>query len=419
MESLSDSAEMTNFFTTLFQKKLTKPSVWVLVLVIGLFRLADTSSLVALPQISRDFGVSANVAQLSVTVYLSAICFMLIFWGPLIDRFGRRPCFLTAGYIFLIGTLLCLFSWTYESFFLGRFLQGIGSSNGSVLVQTMIRDVYHKDERGKAYSTLGMFIPLAPALGPLLGGVIDEFFHWRAIFFVTILLNGGFIGYYFLRVRETQNKNSPKADIKATMLVRLLAKDHVFLGCALLMGTVFAASAVNSAEGSFLFIGLFGLTPGQYGVTAGLIAFSFGLGGFVSKQLLKAHYTPDKVISLGVKALFSLGCFYVILAGVRLTAPGLDLFGFLMNVFLICSMTLSAGMIGPNTFIKVSDLHPKSAGTVSAVFTFIYFMYGNLFSAVMSAAHSGTQYALPMVLFFIAFLSTLIYFFLVRGKKEG
>jgi len=149
-----------------------------LVLVIGLSRLSDTIILPALPQISLDFGVSANVVQLSLSVYLTAVCLAFLVWGYLIDQFGRRSAFIASSIIFLGGSLLCFISWSYEIFFIGRFVQGIGSSAASVLVQTLARDVYHGEKRARVYATMGMLVPLVPALGPFFGGIIDEVFHY-------------------------------------------------------------------------------------------------------------------------------------------------------------------------------------------------------------------------------------------------
>lgn len=253
-----------------------------LVLVIGLSRLSDTIILPALPQISLDFGVSANVVQLSLSVYLTAVCLAFLVWGYLIDQFGRRSAFIASSIIFLGGSLLCFISWSYEIFFIGRFVQGIGSSAASVLVQTLARDVYHGEKRARVYATMGMLVPLVPALGPFFGGIIDEVFHWRVVFLFSFLCSAAFTVFFYLRVAETKNKNSKPAEVRLKTVIRLLSKDHEFVGFFLLMGCVLSVTTVNASETSFLFIQLFGFSSGQFGILGAGIALMAAVGGFLS-----------------------------------------------------------------------------------------------------------------------------------------
>ncbi|MAP25019.1 MAG: hypothetical protein CMM87_05775 [Rickettsiales bacterium] len=402
-----------------FKKDLKSPSILTLVLIIGLTRLCDTIFMPALPQISMDFGVTANVVQLSITVYLTAVCLTFLIWGYIADQFGRRNAFLASSLITIIGAVFCFSAWSYEIFFIGRFIQGIGSSAASVLVQTLARDVYEGEKRAQVYATMGMLVPLVPALGPFLGGVIDEVFHWRMIFFFSVSTLSLFTGYFFLRVKETQNKKSKPAEIKLHSVIKLLSKDREFIGFFLLMGCAMSVTTVNAAETSFIFIKLFGFSPGQFGVLGAGIALMSAVGGFFSKRMLKQGVKSLSIIMWAIRGWVSVSIFYLLISIIGLTSPSMGHFGLVCNTILICLMGLMGGVIGPNAIFGISHKHPQQAATVSAVFTLGYFMVANLASILISLVHDGTTHALPIVHCCIVALAIIAYRFFLGSDKSG
>ena len=163
-------------------QEITKPRLFLVTLVAAtaLGPLAMQIFLPSLPLIQSDLGVSAVTAQLVLSLSMVAISFSLLIYGPLSDRFGRRPLLILGLALFLIGSLVGAFAPNITILVAGRTIQAVGGAAGLVLTRTIIRDIYGRERAASmiAYVTTAMVI--APMLAPAIGGIISDHLGWRA-----------------------------------------------------------------------------------------------------------------------------------------------------------------------------------------------------------------------------------------------
>ena len=147
----------------------------------------------AIPVIKETFAVSAEVAQLTLSLSMLAIAVGTLTYGPLSDQFGRRPIMLLGLCITIIGSLFCYFANTIEMLILGRIIQAFGGAVGLVLARAIVRDVYGPEQAARVIATLVMVMVVMPMLSPALGGELMHRFGWESVFLVMAVLSLGIL----------------------------------------------------------------------------------------------------------------------------------------------------------------------------------------------------------------------------------
>lgn len=163
------------------------PGFFTLVFLTGLSILSLNLFLPSLSNIAEEFQADYTIVSLSVAGYLGITAVLQLIIGPLSDRFGRRPVLLSGLVIFILASLGCMLAgniWTFLAF---RVMQGAIIAGG-VLSYAIIRDSAPEQEAASQMSYVSMAMAIAPMLGPMVGGVLDELFGWRSSFlFFTVL----------------------------------------------------------------------------------------------------------------------------------------------------------------------------------------------------------------------------------------
>lgn len=145
-------------------------------------------SLPSFPDIARAFSVSEEVVEGTISLNFLGFCIASLFYGPLSDRFGRRPVLLSATVLFLIGSLSCSLAPTIEIVLLSRFIQGLGAAGSFVIVFTMISDAYKDNEATHWIGMLNAVLTATMALAPILGGYLNLYFGWSSCYTFVALV---------------------------------------------------------------------------------------------------------------------------------------------------------------------------------------------------------------------------------------
>ena len=162
----------------------TPPHLITLIILTSTSVLAMNMFLPSLTNMAAEFSVSYSVMNISVAGYLAITAVLQVILGPLSDRFGRRPVLLGSILIFSLASLFCALSSNIWIFLSLRILQGAIIS-GMALSRAIVRDMMAPKDAVRVLGTIAMAMAVAPMLGPILGGVFDEIFGWRAIFGFT------------------------------------------------------------------------------------------------------------------------------------------------------------------------------------------------------------------------------------------
>jgi DHA1 family bicyclomycin/chloramphenicol resistance-like MFS transporter len=284
-------------FDSLAQDGVKRPGTREMtVMLAGLMALnafAIDAMVPALPAIGDTLRVvEENHRQLVVVAYFAGFASTQLFWGPLADRFGRKPVLGAGIALYLLFALLCAFASTFPLLIAGRFAMGASAAVTRVLVVAMVRDLFEAEAMARVMSLVFMTFMLVPVLAPNIGQAILAVASWRAIFLVLAGYGLAMLAWSSWRLPETLHpefRRSLKwgemaAAMRATVsdplsrgytlamtvtfsaLVAYIAsiQQIVFdvFGVGRLIGLVFAAIAAPMALASWLnsrFVGRFGL----------------------------------------------------------------------------------------------------------------------------------------------------------------
>lgn len=366
----------------------TPPHIITLVAAAALGPLAMNVFLPALPGITDYFETTAATSQLSVSLYLTAVALLQLVFGPLSDKFGRRPVILIAFCIMIIGTLICIFATTIEWFLAGRIIQA-ASSAGLVLSRAIARDITQGTDAAVmiAYITMGM--SLAPMVGPLIGGYLDEFYGWQASFYLTL----GFaifalcFAYFDLGETNKHKQNSVKEQIEA---YPELLQSRRFWG--------YAITAMFSSGAFFAFLGggslladrVYELSPSQYGFYFMFISLGYLLGNMISGRITKRIGINKMMLSGNITVGLGLAASIIfIVSGV--THP-FAFFGFIFFVGLGNGMTLPSANAG------VVNVRPNLAGSASGLAGSLQLGGGAILSVIAGYTISAENGAAPLAI---------------------
>lgn len=334
----------------------TPPHILTLVLLSGLGALSMNVFLPSLPGMARDFGVDYAVMQLSVTVYLAGSALVQMIAGPLSDRYGRRPVMLVGLATFLLATAGTLLAPSAGWFLAFRTLQA-AVGTGMVLSRAIVRDMVEGDAAASriGYVTMGMSV--IPMMAPILGGLLDEAFGWRANFAMLLAAGAAALALAWVDLGETARGGlSMRAQMRG---YPQLARSGVFWGYAL--AATFASGAFFAYLGGAPFVGetVFHLRPAEVGYWFAAPSIGFLLGNFISGRFA-ARVGIDRMILLGawVTALALGAALAVTMAGALVPAV---FFG------AIALMGLGNGMVLPSATAGMMGVRPELAGTASGL----------------------------------------------------
>jgi DHA1 family bicyclomycin/chloramphenicol resistance-like MFS transporter len=310
---------------------------------------------------SREFAASESTLTLGVTLFLFTFAGSQLFYGPASDRWGRRPIMFLGLAIFIAGGVVCLFASSAEQLIAGRVLQGLGGGVGPAMANAMVLDIFGREGAARMIGYMSIAIPLAPAVAPVVGGILQEAFGWQSVFVVLISLGIVLALTYALMLPETRPARTPDAPSLAANY-RTLYSSRSFVGYALVMGLMFGGQLLFISTSSFVLIDHLGLEPRVFGFSFGLVALGIMGGATLSSRLVRT-ILPRRVVLLGVS--LSAGSTAVMLV---LVASGLE-----HALVVLLPMVVTAigfGLSRPSAMAGALVPFPQFAGLASSMLVF-------------------------------------------------
>ena len=336
----------------------------------------------SLPAMGRDLGVSTATVQLTVTLYLLGVGVGQLFYGPLSDRFGRRPLLLGGLALYAVASLAAALAGGIGALVAARVAQALGACAGVVLARAVIRDVWARDEAASVLGYVTMGMTIAPMLAPVLGSLLEESFGWRASMWACLAAGLPLALLAWKRLPETLATPQP--------LPGLFAIGRAF--AALWAVPLFRAYCGVTACATGVFFAFLGGAP--YVVVQGMgyspvtfaLAFAgmsilFALGNFLAGRLSR---------SLGVLRMLALGT--VLTTGGAVLAIVMQLvFPPHILVFFVPMgiVAIGNGMTQPNAIAGALSVRPQLAGTASSLIGALQMSFGALLTFIVGFVEFG------------------------------
>lgn len=332
----------------------------------------------ALTAISCDFNVSASQAGQTLSIYFLAFALGVGFWGIVCDRFGRRTAMLAGLALYLCGAGVALLSSSFPLLLAARAVIAFGAAVGSIVTQTMLRDVYQGPALGKVFSTLGIALSISPLLGMFAGGVLVGWGGSAAVFAAQWLWALMLLLWCWCALPETRRQTETAVPFS---LWPLLRDRHIW--CSALLVAAFNIMAFSYFSlGPFIFERM-GLSSRQFGYSGMVLALGSLCGALLNHYLLRRSISPKNLILLG--SLLAL-C----------AAPALYAWQYSLWMLLPCALvTLAFGLAIPNVLSQALRHHQQQLGAAGAMFGLLYYL---LIGGGLALAAAGQNLAATLLL---------------------
>jgi DHA1 family bicyclomycin/chloramphenicol resistance-like MFS transporter len=345
----------------------------------------------ALPAIQAHFAVSTGTAQLALSLSILANAVAALSYGPLSDRFGRRPVMLAGLAMFIVGSVLCALAPSIAVLIVGRVVQAGGGAAGMVIARAIVRDLYKREQAASMIAYLTMAMVVAPTLSPSFGAFLLELFDWRAIF-VTVTGIGLLLGWgAWQRLRETRD-GGLGGGWSLLSGAAALGRSRAFIAYVLQSTFAIAVFFAFVAGAPYYMIDVLGQSASAYGVWFIVVSLGFMAGNFATARFTR-RIGLDRMVLIG-------SC--LALLGIALAA-GLTFGGLWTPLALFGPMVLAtfgSGLAIPNAQAGAVSVEPLLAGTASGLGGFTQMVVAALVSQAVGVLQDGTPY--PMLGFMVA-----------------
>ncbi len=356
----------------------------------------------SMPYLSNYFQTTPAVVKLSLSLNALAFGCMQIVYGPLSDRFGRRPIMLVGMVGFSLASLICALAQSISQLIVMRIGQGIFSAAEAVLVYAIIHDYFKDADMVRVLAIYGMAVALAPATAPIIGGYIHVWLGWRANF-ILIALCGALTALLIWRVLP-ETSTSDGSNIQIRQILRdygNLLQNRPFMNYALMTGTGSGFIMAMVTAGPFILISYLAVPVQYYGLFMLGPVSAYIISNLITRQLAGRY---DVVMILKTGILIS-----------AIGAVSLALIIFSNNVSiagLVSTFSLITFGLGPVWAIapmKALNTTDRPTGIASAMINTVPMIMGALAALSLSIFHDNTARPLAGTILGLLFIAVISY----------
>jgi DHA1 family bicyclomycin/chloramphenicol resistance-like MFS transporter len=363
----------------------------------------------AFPEIATALHTSTARISLSIASYFAGMAAGQLFYGPLLDRFGRKLPLYAGLILFIAASILCLCSRTVEWLIAMRFVQALGGCAAQVAAMAMVRDFFHVDETAKIISLLILIISVSPLLAPSIGVFVAVHLGWQWVFIVLSLFVVLMMVICWWRLPQGHQPDRT-VSLRLPPILRnyaIVLREPQFITYALSGAFAFSGLLVYVASSPIIFMEVFHVSAQKFGlIFAGLATGFIGsnqinvflLRKFSSEQIFRATLLVECPVAL------------LLLMGTACGWFGLD-----MTLVLLFISLSSLGLAYPNAAALALVPFDRNIGSASAMLGFLQIGVSGLASASVGIFNSHTMMPVALIL---AVTSWIGFAILIIGKRS-
>ena len=387
--------------------------VLLLSLLIGLQPLTTDLYLPALPALTAGFGAPMAQAQLTLTALVLAFGASQLFWGPVSDRFGRRPVLLIGMLAYVLASVGCSLAPSMDLLIVWRAVQGAAMGAGVVCARAVVRDLFEPAEGARVMSKSMSGLAVIACASPPLGGLLSDLFGWRVALLTLALFGAVTLALVAWRYQETIPQKNPRALAPAGLLAnwQLVLRHPTFLAFSALSTVSYAGLFTILAASSFVYIQVLGWSKTGYGLAMLANSLAYMGGTFLCRHLLARFGVRRSVAWAGALSL---------LAGTLI--GGLALAGVQSGWALLlpqCLFMIGHGVHQPCGQSGAVGPFPQAAGAASAVNGFLMMLAAFAVGSWLGTRMDGTVLPLALGVWFWSVLIALVAWTLVQRQGRS
>lgn len=354
--------------------------LWLLASVTFSGTLAMHIFVPALPLAAVDLAATSGTMQLTISIYILGLAIGQLLYGPLSDRFGRRPVLLVGLLIYSVAGLISALAPDVRILVAARLFQAIGGCSGLVLGRAIVRDGVNVDEATRRLAIVSLMVNVGPGLAPLVGAELGTYLGWRSIFFAMTAL--GVINFLITwrLLPETGPRRGGHHEARKTSELwtnfRQLISSRAFLGYAIGGGCATTSMYAFISAAPFIFTEQLHQPNRDVGIYLAVIVGALWFGSVVASRIA-GHVTVNRQM-IGGNLLSVAGAFIFL---------GAVLFGVLNVPITIGSMilfTFGVGVSSPPALAEAMSVNPKVIGSASGVYGFTQMTVGAICTSAAS-----------------------------------
>ena len=345
----------------------------------------------ALPATARALNMSIGTTQLTITLYLIGLAVGQLFYGPVSDRFGRRPVLLTGLSLFTAASVVTACAPNAAVLIGSRILQSIGGCAGLVLGRAAVRDSATPDKAAGQLALLTLVMSVVPALAPAVGGYLTAYIHWRASYVLLALLGGLTLLVTFLILPET-NRERPGGSSAGSLLTgyAILVRSRAFLGYSVGGACSTTSFYAFMSASPFIFENVLHRPTQEVGLYYIFLMGGVGAGSFLANRLSRIVALRDGLrianfVTIAGAILFVLFDVLDILSGPSVTGA--------VTLFMV-----GAGMASPFALAGSVSVNPRTIGAASGMYGFFQMGYGMLCTVAVELWRPGAVYPVAVIM---------------------
>ncbi|MFA0057283.1 multidrug effflux MFS transporter [Vibrio echinoideorum] len=358
----------------------------------------------ALPQMVEVFNTDQSMVNLTLSSYFVTYAFGLLFWGPLSEKFGRKPILLIGLASYMVASVICAMTNSIEQLIGARIFQAFAGSAITVIATAIVKDLYDGREREKIMATIMSLVIIAPMVAPVFGAFLLKIASWRMMF-VTLAVFGAFASVLAFCYRETLETKYQGSMFRSWGRMGVVMKNRSFVKLLVIFSIIPMALMGFLAAGSYIYIDHFGLTEQQFSYAFAFNALCASFGPTIYMKL--SYRMPvQKVIS---------GCFALLaLAGIfTLTIGGLSPWFFMFIAAPATLMAIIMRVPGTNLMLNQQD---HDTGSAVALIQFFSMICGSLGMVLVSIRPDSLIENLGFIQLSVGILGGLMWL-MVRNKE--
>ena len=357
----------------------------------------------SLPNLVADLQTTPSKVQWTMSAYLLGFAIGQLFYGPISDKFGRRPVLFAGLAIFLLATIASGLAGSIEWLAAARGIQGLGGACPQILARAMVRDLHDGHHAGRQLALMSMIMGLAPVLSPFLGGVLAVWFSWRMVFAAMFIVVFALLVAAVLFLPETIRERmkgpiSPQAIFSSFCIV---AQNRVWLAYAIILACCHIGLFTFVSTSPFILRDQYGLNPLQFGIGFSLCSIAFVSGAALSSRI---------VARLGLDGTIGIGVTFLVAAGIA-QALALLLFPAAVLALFIPEMLFffGIGLVMPNAVAAALSPFPDRAGAASSLAGFFQMLISAVTGLIVVALIRDTAWPFVTVTFLCGATAFLVF----------